>query len=99
MSQVFARRQVLVTGAAQGLGVGIARHLALQGARVFLSDCNPSVIDRAEEPIFERRASAAVVDLADADSMLRLVDQATEEFGEINGLVNCAAWSFHKPVA
>jgi NAD(P)-dependent dehydrogenase (short-subunit alcohol dehydrogenase family) len=57
------------------------------------------VIHRASEPIFEDRASAEVVDLADADSMLRLVGSAVEKFGELNGLVNCAAWSFHKPVA
>jgi NAD(P)-dependent dehydrogenase (short-subunit alcohol dehydrogenase family) len=99
MSQRLARRLVLVTGAAQGLGLGIARHLASQGARVFLSDCHPSVIDRVAEPIFEARASAEILDLADVDSMLRLVGRAVEEFGELNGLVNCAAWSFHKPVA
>jgi NAD(P)-dependent dehydrogenase (short-subunit alcohol dehydrogenase family) len=97
--QRLTERLVLVTGAAQGLGLGIARHLASEGARVFLSDRHPSVVQRAAEPVFETQASAAVVDLANADSMLSLVRRAVEEFGELNGLVNCAAWSFHKPVA
>ena len=99
MNVGVSRRLVLVTGAAQGLGLGIARYLASQGARVFLADCNPSVADRAAEEVFGGRASSAVVDLADADSMLHLVDRAVREFGGLNGLVNCAAWSFHKPVA
>src|SRR5690349_6596484 len=99
MDESAARRQVLVTGAAQGLGLGIARHLASQGARVFLSDCHPSVVNRAAEPVFGGRAPAAIADLADADSILHLVEHAIREFGELNGLVNCAAWSFHKPAA
>jgi 2-deoxy-D-gluconate 3-dehydrogenase len=78
----------------EGLGLGIARHLASQGAKVFLSDCHPSVTDRAAEPIFGTPALVAVVDLADADSMLRLVDRAVQELGELNGLVNCARLEF-----
>jgi NAD(P)-dependent dehydrogenase (short-subunit alcohol dehydrogenase family) len=66
MSPLLERRHVLVTGAAQDLGLGIARHLASQGAKVFLSDCHPSVTDRAAEPMFGTQALVAVVDLADA---------------------------------
>jgi len=33
-------RTILVTGAAQGLGFGIARRLAGAGARLVLVDCN-----------------------------------------------------------
>lgn len=95
----LADRRVLVTGAAKGLGLAIARRLAGGGARLLLTDVDPLVIERPGEPAFEGRATTVVKDLAEADAAAILVRTGVERLGSLNGLVNCAAWSFHKPAA
>src|SRR5689334_7500004 len=99
MNPDLSHRRILVTGAAHGLGLGIARRLAAGGARVALCDLDTAVADRPTEPTFGGRAMAIVKDLADADSSEHVIGAAVNEFKSLDGLVNCAAWSFHKPVA
>lgn len=91
-------RRVLVTGAAHGLGLGIARLLASRDARLLLTDVDPVVTNRVLEPGFRRRAVAIVKDLADPDSADYIFRAARQKFSALNALVNCAAWSFHKPL-
>ena len=90
-------RAILVTGAAQGLGLGIARRLAAAGARLVLVDRNPAVKDRLADPLLSSSAIALVRDLAEPDAARDLMRLAVEKMGALDGLVNCAAWSFHKP--
>ena len=52
------RRTILVTGAALGLGLGIAQRLAAAGARLLLADCNPKVVDELASPVFAGSATA-----------------------------------------
>lgn len=97
MNSDQSSRRILVTGAANGLGLGIASSLALTGAQLVLADVDPKVVERAEEPLFRSRAVAQVCDLADADAPRLLIEASVKAFGSLDGLVNCAAWSFHKP--
>jgi glucose 1-dehydrogenase len=90
-------RAILVTGAAQGLGLGIARRLAGAGARLVLVDRDPAVKDRLADPLLSNSAIALVRDLAEPDAARDLMRSASEKLGVLDGLVNCAAWSFHKP--
>jgi glucose 1-dehydrogenase len=92
-------RTILITGAAQGLGLGIARRLAGAGARMVLVDCDPVVQDHVAGPVFAKSAIALVRDLAEPDAARDLVRTAIEKVGCLNGLVNCAAWSLHKALA
>jgi len=91
-------RRILLTGAAQGLGLGISRRLARAGARIVLVDCDPVVKDHLAEPVFAS-AIALVRDLAEPDAARDLMRTALEKAGPLNGLVNCAAWSLHKALA
>lgn len=93
----LTRRTILVTGAAQGLGLGIAQRLATAGARLVLADCNPRVMNEVANPIFARSATAFIHDLADPGAAHDLIGSAMSEVGPLDGLVNCAALSFHKP--
>jgi glucose 1-dehydrogenase len=90
-------RAILVTGAAQGLGLGIAHRLAGAGARLVLVDCDPAVKDRLADPLLANSAIALVRDLAEPDAARDLMGAALQQVGVLDGLVNCAAWSFHKP--
>jgi NAD(P)-dependent dehydrogenase (short-subunit alcohol dehydrogenase family) len=97
MTYDHSNRRILVTGAANGLGLGIARVLAATGARLVLTDVDTKVRARAMEPEFAGRAIALVRDLAEPDAAPWLIEESTRAVGSLNGLVNCAAWSFHKP--
>ena len=92
-------RRILLTGAAQGLGLGISRRLARAGARIVLVDCDPVVKDHLADPVFAGSAIALVRDLVEPDAARDLVRTAIEKVGWLNGLVNCAAWSLHKALA
>ena len=97
MSYDHSNRRILVTGAANGLGLGIARILAAAGARLVLADVDSKVRERAAEAAFSGRAVALVRDLAEPDAARWLIEESIRAVGSLNGLVNCAAWSFHKP--
>jgi len=97
MSFDHSNRRILVTGAANGLGLGIAKILAAVGAQLVLADVDVKVMERAEESGFRGRAVAFVHDLADRDAASILIEESVSAIGSLNGLVNCAAWSFHKP--
>ena len=97
MSFNHSHRRILVTGAANGLGLGIARTLAAAGARLVLADVDEKVRERAAEAAFCSRATALVRDLAEPGAARWLIDESVRAVGSLDGLVNCAAWSFHKP--
>jgi NAD(P)-dependent dehydrogenase (short-subunit alcohol dehydrogenase family) len=87
----------VVTGAAQGLGLGVARCLADYGASIVLTDVNPEVERNLLEPRFA--GSVAVIkDLADADAAEYVMSAAVRRVGPIDALINCAAWSLQKPL-
>jgi len=95
----LGNRTILITGAAQGLGLGIARRLAGAGARTVLVDCDPVVKDHLADPVFAKSAIALVRDLAEPDAPRDLIREALEKVDSLNGLINCAAWSLHKALA
>jgi NAD(P)-dependent dehydrogenase (short-subunit alcohol dehydrogenase family) len=97
MSFHHPQRRILVTGAANGLGLGIAKTLAAAGAQLVLTDVDEIVRERAKEPAFAGRAIALIRDLAEPDVADYLIDESVGAIGSLNGLVNCGALSFHKP--
>jgi NAD(P)-dependent dehydrogenase (short-subunit alcohol dehydrogenase family) len=94
----LSQRRILVTGAAQGLGLGIARHLAACGAALVLTDRDARVCDYVRETLFAR-AAAVVQDLADPQAAAGIMAEARARVGPINGLINCAAWSLARALA
>ena len=85
-------RVVIVTGAGQGIGRGIAMHLAKNGASVVAADIRP---DRAARTADELRAVGADAldascDVSDRNQVDQLVAATIETFGRVDGLVNNA---------
>ena len=76
----------IVTGAAQGIGRGIAERFAADGWTVVITDRQASVADVADEI----GATAFVGDVADADHVRHVVDSTVEAHGAIDVLVNNA---------
>ena len=74
----------LVTGASQGIGFGIARELAQEGARVAISSRTK---ERIEAAASEMGARGYVHDTVDLDAAPDLVDAVTSDLGPIEILV------------
>jgi 3-oxoacyl-[acyl-carrier protein] reductase len=94
----LSNRSALVTGAARGLGVAIARGLALAGARVALGDVDVPGVEAVAKTL--RREGhdtvALALDVRDESSFQRGFDAAAERFGGIDILVNNAAVTPHR---
>ncbi len=86
----------IVTGAAQGVGKGIAAALLERGASVFLVDIQAEVLEATAveleqaEPGPGGRVEKLVADLRDPDNAQRIVTAAVDAFGTVHGLVNNA---------
>jgi len=89
-------RTALVTGAAQGIGAGIARVMAAEGATLILTDLNgPGVAALAAE----LNARALVHDVASEDDWARVAETVRSAFGRLDVLVNNAGIEVVKPVS
>ena len=84
----------VITGGTQGLGLAIAKRLALEGARgIAISGRNADKGQSAAQSIGALGTDCLFVkgDVSIADDCYRLVDSASKHFGSVNGLVNSAA--------
>lgn len=87
----FENKVAIVTGAAQGIGLGIARELAKRGARVALSDISDEVVVRAKELSDEGYDVMSVVgDVSDTGQVQDMVDDVSGRWDRIDILVNNA---------
>jgi 3-oxoacyl-[acyl-carrier protein] reductase len=85
-------RTALVTGASQGIGAGIARRLAQQGARVVLAARSADKLEALAAELRGPGAQAAVLtlDLARAEEVAGRLRELPAGFAEIDVLVNNA---------
>ncbi|BBX63994.1 short-chain dehydrogenase [Mycobacterium saskatchewanense] len=81
----------IVTGAAQGVGKGVAVALLERGASVLLVDIQGDKLRATTAELRQLgRAEELVADLRDPDSAPRIAAAAVEAFGSVHGLVNNA---------
>jgi 3-oxoacyl-[acyl-carrier protein] reductase len=85
-------KTALVTGAAQGFGLGIAETFAREGARVAVLDLNEAGAQDAARKI-GNAATPLACDVAKASDVERAVGEAIRAFGRIDILVNNAGTS------
>jgi NAD(P)-dependent dehydrogenase (short-subunit alcohol dehydrogenase family) len=91
----FSGKTAFVTGAANGIGLGICRALARSGVNIVLADIEQAQLEiaRRELATFNVRTRAIEVDVSDAAAFERAADQAEAEFGNIHFLFNNAGVS------
>lgn len=86
------RRVAIVTGAGQGIGEGIARRFADEGAVVVCVDLrDPSQVAQSLPPDDTGRASIGIsADISDEHAVDALIADTVERFGRIDVVVNNA---------
>ncbi len=89
-----AEKIALVTGAAQGFGLGIAEELAAEGANVVLADLNGEQARARAEELGRRfgaaRALAVAADVTQEASVARMVEEAVLAYGGLDLFVSNA---------
>jgi len=93
MTNAFAGKIALVTGASRGIGAATATALAAQGAHVILTARTAKDLEAVEDVIFDAGGNATIapLDLTDGDSISRLAIAVTERWGKLDILVLNAA--------
>ena len=95
-------RVALVTGSTSGIGLGIARALAEQGADVMLNGFGPAdeieALRAGLAQEFGVRAAYDGADLSRADQVAALVRRTQGELGGLDVLVNNAGIQFTAPI-
>lgn len=85
-------RVAVVTGAASGIGRGMARAFATEGMRLVLSDIEEAALEGVAEELRGRGAELRVVpsNVADASSVDTLAEASFDAFGAVHLLCNNA---------
>ena len=88
----FEGRSVLVTGGALGIGQGIVRAFAREGAMVGVADLDRSAAERLadELAVAGARVIATIGDVSSAEDAQRMVAETVAAFGRLDVLVNNA---------
>src|ERR1043165_8581692 len=92
MSNELAGKVAVVTGGASGLGEGLVRRFAAEGAKVMIGDVDE---DRGKALAAELGDNAVFLftDVADVEQVGRLVSTAVDTFGGLDVMVNNAGVS------
>ena len=85
-------RTVLITGAARGMGLGLARAFASRGSRLVLWDVDDVALSQVADDFLSRglRVRCDVVDLLDREAVAETARRVLEEDGPVDVLVNNA---------
>jgi NAD(P)-dependent dehydrogenase (short-subunit alcohol dehydrogenase family) len=88
----FAGRVAVVTGAASGIGRGLARHAAREGMHVVLADVEPEALDEAATEVTGLGGETLAVrtDVSREADVQALAAAAYERFGAVHLLCNNA---------
>ena len=88
-------KSIIVTGAGSGIGEGIAKRLAEEGAAIVVNDLVPAGAQRVCDEInaLGGQARAVPADVTRNEDMKRLVDSALQQFGRLDVMVNNAGWT------
>lgn len=97
---MFKNENVLITGAAVGIGRATAIRFAEEGANLILVDLNDEKLKQVKEETekFGVKVITFAIDVSNEDAVNEVVEKAVKEFGKIDILVNNAAlWRCWRP--
>jgi NAD(P)-dependent dehydrogenase (short-subunit alcohol dehydrogenase family) len=88
----FRNKVAVITGAASGIGSGIAKHCVKLGIKTVLSDIEEELLIKVTDDLKNAGGDviAVVCDVSSLEDVRNLADQALNAFGKINLLFNNA---------
>src|SRR2546427_6159026 len=88
-------KSIIVTGAGSGIGAGIAKRLAAEGARVIVNDIDREAGTRVAQAITAEGGRALFVqaDMTSSEQVKALVEAALQAHGRLDAFVNNAGWT------
>jgi 3-oxoacyl-[acyl-carrier protein] reductase len=94
-------KSIIVTGAGQGIGAGIAKRLAEEGARVIVNDIDAALGEKVTAEIGAAGGQATFfrADVTKSADMKALVDAAVQRHGKLDVMVNNAGWTHRNRAA
>lgn len=96
----LANKVAIVTGSSSGIGMGIAHAYASEGANVVTNSRAQERAESTAEEIREEGGTAISVeaDVSSRSEAQRLIDEAVDEFGSVDVMVNNAGISNIEPI-
>jgi 3-hydroxybutyrate dehydrogenase len=95
-------KTAIITGSTSGIGLGVARALATQGADILLNGFGDAAqIEKLRKSLgseFGVRVNYSAADMSRPDDVAGMVADATRNFGQVDILVNNAGIQFTAPV-
>jgi 3-oxoacyl-[acyl-carrier protein] reductase len=88
-------KSIIVTGAGQGIGKGIALRLAAEGAKVVVNDIDAGLGESVVKEIVDAGGTASFVaaDVTNSAQVKALVDATVQRYGRLDVMVNNAGWT------
>jgi meso-butanediol dehydrogenase / (S,S)-butanediol dehydrogenase / diacetyl reductase len=91
-------KAAVVTGAARGIGMGIAERFLAEGYRVALLDIDAETLGQTASRLRDRAILPIVCDVAAPDQVAAAIAQVDGAFGRLDALVNNAGIAVFKPI-
>lgn len=85
----FSGKNILITGAASGIGFETAHQILQSGGQVAMLDIDAAALEKARSQLasYRERVFCATADSADMATMSAAVTQAVDTFGALHGVV------------
>ncbi|MFT2009368.1 SDR family NAD(P)-dependent oxidoreductase [Pontibacter sp. 13R65] len=92
MEEYYKGRSILITGGAQGIGLGLALAFAKAGAKVILADQDKEAGEEAVRMLQEQNLEASFIacNVADESQVKILFQQVEEQHQQLDALINNA---------